>query len=201
MSFILFYLYSRYPRCSECLSQYSAHSGEIKATSDITDQSAVSGVLVIVYSHSDVCYISITITPAGQEHNIDITVTGLTGTHQGVSMYLCYGKWPPFCKTSSFIRWCDVNSTNEQGMSFCLFHLLCTSLAYTLLKSMTTSSKASITCWIHTWAKLSCMCHSLYQHCCVFLDSSATECVHGSGASTNLSTQLNLQHNSMHCTM
>ena len=104
------------------VSVNSSHPGEIRVTGDIIDGSPVTGVLVIVYSHSDVYYIASSL--ADQEQDLYITVTGLTDTHYKVSTFTMENGLP-FPRVVALPSSVDMNSANEQSTckSFCMFHL------------------------------------------------------------------------------
>ena len=93
----------------------STHPGNIRVTGDIIDGLTVTGVLVIVYSHSDVRYIAS--SPAGFQQNIDVTVTGLTDTRYGVSTFTVENGLP-FPRVVASPRTVDMDSTSEQGRLF-----------------------------------------------------------------------------------
>ena len=103
------------------VSVNSVCPGQIRVTGDFVDGSTVTRVLIIVYSQSDVRYI--TSKPADQEQNINVTVTSLTDTCYGVSIFTVENGLP-FPRVVASPRTVDVDSANEQGESFCLFHLL-----------------------------------------------------------------------------
>ena len=101
------------------VSVSSNHPGDIRVTGDIIDGSTVTGVLVIVYSQSDVHYIASSLAEQGQ--NINITVTGLSGTNYGVSTF-SMEKGITFPRVVALPRTVDVDITNERSKSFCVFH-------------------------------------------------------------------------------
>ena len=103
------------------ISVSSTHPGQIRVTGDIIDGSTVTGVLVIVYSHSDVRYFAN--SPADQGQNIDVTLDGLTDTHYGVSTFTMENG-VPFPRVVALPSSVDMDSADDQSKSFCFFHLL-----------------------------------------------------------------------------
>ena len=104
------------------VSVNSTHPGQIRLTGDIIDGSTVTGVLVIVYSHSDVHYIASS-WAADHGQNIDVTLDGLTDTHYGVSTFTMENG-VPFPRVVASPSSVDVDSADDQSKSFCFFHLL-----------------------------------------------------------------------------
>ena len=104
------------------ISVSSTNPGQIRLTGDIIDGSTVTGVLVLVYSHSVVHYIASS-RAADQGRNIDVTLDGLTDTHYGVSAFTMENG-VPFPRVVASPSSVEVDSADDQSKSFCFFYLL-----------------------------------------------------------------------------
>ena len=95
----------------------SSFDSEVRVTGDFIDGSTATGVLVIVYSltdDSDIHYVS-----KSPEQNIKASVTGLTGSWYGVSVFVLEENRLPFSRTAASPKVVENNIQVQRGTSVC----------------------------------------------------------------------------------
>ena len=94
------------------ISVSSPLPGQVRVTGDFIEGSTATGVLSIIYSRandSNVHYIS------SNTHNVDISMTGLSGTEYEISTYTLEDGLP-FPRAVSLPKNVTVNSNDNQGL-------------------------------------------------------------------------------------